>query len=166
MSDMSEINIEIDSLTLPFSITENTWKLRLAKSQTRVKDSQQIHMVTRANEDTFVPLEVEEEGDAFTFSFFIDPEKKKWKDLEKLHRNEKLRLLCNVSKLKNYLLSRLTFFLHPDNVIFDDNLQPRLIYRGVRNVIPPFEMEEEYFCKQLKCYSIALFQKNTVLISL
>ncbi|MGP4040972.1 type VII secretion protein EssB [Gracilibacillus sp. D59] len=157
---MREKTIELNNLSLPFSIYDNRWELRLAKSQTRVKDPQQIRMLTGAPEDSFVPLEVKEEGDAFTFSFFIDSGKKQWKDLQRLHRNEKLRLLCNLSSLNKFLMSRLTFFIHPDNVLFDDNLQPHIIYRGVRNVIPPYGIEEQDFLKQLKCFSIALLSNK------
>ncbi|WP_416151678.1 type VII secretion protein EssB [Salipaludibacillus sp. HK11] len=152
--------IEFNSLSLPFSIVEDEWELRLAKSQTRVKDPQQTLMLTGAPEESFVPLKVQEEGDAFTFSFHIDPNKKQWKDLESLHRNEKLRLLCNLLTLKKYLKSRVTFFIHPDNLLFNDNLQPQIIFRGVRNLIPPFEISEQDFVKQIKCFSIALFSKK------
>ncbi|WP_018932438.1 type VII secretion protein EssB [Gracilibacillus lacisalsi] len=157
---MREKTIEFNNLSLPFTISDDRWELRLAKSQTRVKDPQQIRMLTGAPEESFVPLEVKEEGDAFTFSFFIDPKKKQWKDLQRLHRHEKLRLLCNLARLNKYLSSRLTFFIHPDNLLFDDNLEPHMIYRGVRNIIPPFEMEEQDFLKQLKCFSIALLSNK------
>ncbi|ENH96304.1 hypothetical protein J416_11547 [Gracilibacillus halophilus YIM-C55.5] len=157
---MKEKIIEFHSLSLPFTITENTWELRLAKSQTHVKDSRQTRLLTATTKDRFVPLEVNDEGDAFAFSFFIDPNRKQWKDLGKLHRHEKLRLLCNLSQLRKDLQSRITFFLHPDNLIFDDNLCPQIIYRGIKHVIPPFEMDETDFFKQLKCYCIALFSEK------
>ncbi|WP_042221346.1 type VII secretion protein EssB [Oceanobacillus manasiensis] len=157
---MREKTMEFNKLTLPFTISDDKWELRLAKSQTRVKDPQQIRMLTDATEESFVPLEVKEEGDAFTFSFFVDPRKKHWKDIQQLHRHEKLRLLCNLSHLRKFLSSRLTFFIHPDNVLFNDNLDPLLIYRGVRNIIPPFELNEQELIKQLKCFSIALLSSK------
>ncbi|SHM55023.1 type VII secretion protein EssB [Gracilibacillus kekensis] len=157
---MTEKKIELDHLSLPFQVYEDRWELRLAKSQTRVKDPQQIRLLTGADTNAFVPLEVKEEEDAFTFSFFIDPEKKNWQAIQHLHRNDKLRLLLNLARLRHYLKSRITFFLHPDNLLFDDNLSPHVVYRGVRNLIPPYEMEEQEFLKQLKCFSIALLSKK------
>ncbi|WP_010532266.1 type VII secretion protein EssB [Lentibacillus jeotgali] len=157
---MKEKKIEFNRLSLQFKITDEDWQLQLAKSQTHVNDPRQIRILTGASEDTFVPVEVQDEGDAFTFSFLVDQNKKTWKDLNQLHRHEKLRLLCNLAQVKKYLSTRLTFFLHPDNVVFDDNLLPFIIYRGVRNLVPPFDMSEQDFTKQLKCFSIALFSEK------
>ena len=157
---MEEKKIELQNLSLTFNIEGETRVVRLPKSQTQVKDSQQTRMLTAVSGESFVPLEVKEEGDAFEFSFEVDRKLTTWSQLSQLHRHEQLRLLCNISRLVKHLHSRITFFLHPDNVVFDDNLQPRIIYRGIRNVIPPFEIEEEEFLKQLKCYSIALLSKK------
>lgn len=157
---MDEKRIELQNLSLTFSIEGTTRTVRLPKSQTQVEDSQQTRMLTAVSNEAFVPLTVKEEGDAFEFTFEVDTQFKTWKQLGTLHRNEKLRLLCNVSRLIKHLQTRITFFLHPLNVVFDDNLQPRIIYRGVRDVIPPVELEEEEFLKQLKCFSIALLSKK------
>ncbi|GAA0303964.1 type VII secretion protein EssB [Gracilibacillus halotolerans] len=157
---MEEKKIELQNLSLTFTIEGDTRVVRLPKSQTQIKDSQQTRMLTAVSGESFVPLTVKEEGDAFEFSFEVDRGLTTWKQLSELHRHEQLRLLYNISRLVKLLQSRITFFLHPDNVVFDDNLQPLIIYRGIRNVIPPFEMEDEEFLKQLKCYSIALLSKK------
>lgn len=158
--NMKEKTIEMETLSLPFTIEEDIWRLNLPKSQTRVKDSRQIRILSEASEDAFVPVEVTEEGDSFHFTFTVDQTKKAWEDLHNLHRNEKLRLLCNIAQLKKYLTTRVSFFLHPDNLVFDDNLLPFVIYRGIRDLIPPFEMNEQDFLKQLQCLSIALFSQK------
>ncbi|MEN1967622.1 type VII secretion protein EssB [Lentibacillus sp. N15] len=157
---MKEKTMEFDTLTLQFTIEEDIWQLRLAKSQTQARDIRQMGLITEAPDDAFVPVDVKEEGDSFAFSFIVDQEKKKWEDLKELPRNEKLRLLCNVARIEKYLATRITFFLHPDNLVFDDNLLPSIIYRGIRDVVPPFIMTEQGFLKQLKAFSIALFSKK------
>ncbi|MEK4801148.1 type VII secretion protein EssB [Oceanobacillus sp. FSL K6-0118] len=153
---MKEKTMEFENLTLPFVIEEDTWRLSLAKSQTRIKDIQQMRIMTETS-DSFVPVKVDEEQDQFRFLFQVDPETKKWSDIDKLARNEKLRLLCNVAELKNYLSTRITFFIHPDNLVFDANLMPKIIYRGIRDLLPPYQMDEQNFHKQLQAFSIALF---------
>lgn len=157
---MKEKTIEMETLSLPFTIEEDIWRLRLPKSQTRVKDFRQMRILSQAAPEVFVPMEVTEEGDSFHFTFTVEQTKKGREDLHNLHRNEKLRLLCNVAQLKKYLTARVTFFLHPDNLVFDDNLLPFVIYRGARGLIPPFEMNDQGFLKQLQCLSIALFSKK------
>lgn len=157
---MKEKTIEFGTMSLQFTLNDDAYQVHLAKSQTRVMDLRQIRILTEAPEDTYVPAEVKDEDDAFIFSFLVDQNNKKWEDLRQLHRHEKLRLLCNLARLKGQLRTRLTFFLHPDNVVFDDNLMPLIIYRGVRNLVPPFDISEQDFTKQLRCFSIALFSKK------
>lgn len=156
---MKERTIDMESLSLQFTINEDDWQLTLPKSQTRVKDIRQLGLITE-DDDLFVPLTIDEEGDMFRFTFVVDQDAKKWEDLGKLGRNEKLRLLCNIARYKAYLSTRTTFFLHPDNLVFDDNLMPSIVYRGIRDLLPPYEMEEETFLKQYKCLIIALFSKK------
>lgn len=157
---MEERTIDLDSVSLHFSIEEDTWQLQLAKSQTKMNDFRQTRLLTNVSEDAFVPLEITEEGDAFHLTFTINQYKKTWEDLTSLHRNEKLRLLCNVVQLKKYLPARVTFFLHPNNLVFDDNLMPFIIYRGSKGIAPPFEMNEHHLLKQMQCLSIALFSSK------
>src|SRR5699024_8549470 len=66
----------------------------------------------------------------------------------------------NVARFQECLPTRTTCLLHPDNLVFDDNLMPSMIYRGIRDLLPPYEMEEEKFLKQYKCLIIALFSKT------
>lgn len=156
---MQEKKMTIESVPLHFTTEDERWDLNLAKSFTRVKDSRQLKLITEPNKG-FVPMKVEEEIDQFKFSFTIDQHMKTWKDIKKLGRNDKLRLLCNVAQFKELLSTRITFFLHPDNIIFDDNLMPALVFRGIRNLVPPFEINEHTFLKQFQCLIIALFSEQ------
>ncbi len=153
---MKEKTIEFETLSLNFTIEEDNWQLNMAKSQTRVKDFRQTRLLKEVPSDTFVPVEVTDEGDTFVFDYTVDQTYKRWEDLLTLHRNDKLRLLCNVAQLKHHLNARVSFFLHPDNLVFNDNLIPLVIYRGIRDIIPPYEINEKGFLKQLQCLSIAL----------
>ncbi|MGY0691177.1 type VII secretion protein EssB [Virgibacillus sp. FSP13] len=153
---MKEKTIEFGAHTYQFAIEEDIWQLKLPKSQTRIKDIQQMGIMTETS-DLFVPVEVSEEEDLFTFSFFVNQKRKLWEDVRKLNRNEKLRLLCNVTRFETCLSTRVSFFLHPDNLVFDDNLMPACVYRGIRDLVPPFEVNESDLLKQLKCLTIALF---------
>lgn len=153
---MEEQTLEIGNLSLPLSIEKNKCELSLAKSQTHVKNLKQIGLLETAPNKAFLPLEITESDDAFLFSFSINKRMKKWGEIKSLHRNEKLRLLCNLTDLKDVLNTRLTFSISPENILFDDNLMPYIMYRGMRNIIPPFDASEQDFLKQLKCFSIAL----------
>src|SRR5699024_4486609 len=51
---------------------------------------------------------------------------------------------------------RKTFFLHPNNIVFNDSLMPFVIHRGVREIVPPFSMDELRLLKQLQCLAVVL----------
>ncbi|PGY08850.1 type VII secretion protein EssB [Bacillus sp. AFS031507] len=155
---MNEISIQWESITYKFLILNNSWQLNLPKSQTRVKDVRQLALINN-DSDLFVPAMVEEGDDMFTFSFEVDPRANTWEDIQKLNRKDKLRLLYNLARFKKILTTRMTFFLHPNNLIFDDNLLPSIVFRGIRELIPPHELNEEKLLLQYKCLIVALFSK-------
>ncbi|QIZ06193.1 type VII secretion protein EssB [Priestia megaterium] len=156
---MNEISIQWESITYKFLILNNSWQLKLPKSQTRVKDVRQLALINN-DSDLFVPAMVEEGDDMFTFSFEVDPRANTWEDVQKLNRKDKLRLLYNLARFKKILTTRMTFFLHPNNLIFDDNLLPSIVFRGIRELIPPHELNEEKLLLQYKCLIVALFSKK------
>ncbi|WP_249872488.1 type VII secretion protein EssB [Oceanobacillus saliphilus] len=156
---MEHKTIQMENISLQFHIQKDHWQLQLPKSQTKVTDIRQMDLMLNPSE-SFVPIQIVEELDAFLISYPIDPNRRNWSQAGKLNKNDKLRLLCNIAKLESYLSTRLTFFLHPDNMMYDENLMPVIIYRGLRNMVPPFEMDEAAFLKQYKCLSIALFSKK------
>ena len=156
---MSEKIIEFESMTFGFEIEQDIWKLSLAKSQTKVKDFRQLALITEKS-SFFVPAVVEDEHDLLVFSFTVDNKMKKWDDVKKLERNDKLRSLCNVGRFNECLSTRMTFFLHPDNLLFDDNLVPSIVYRGIRDLVPPYTIDTSKFLHQYKCLAVALFSKK------
>jgi type VII secretion protein EssB len=156
---MNEISIQWESITYKFLILNNSWQLNLPKSQTRVKDVRQLALINN-DSDLFVPAMVEEGDNMFTFSFEVDPRANTWEDVQKLNRKDKLRLLYNLARFKKILTTRMTFFLHPNNLIFDDNLLPSIVFRGIRELIPPHELNEEKLLLQYKCLIVALFSKK------
>ena len=156
---MDKKTIELASMTFQFEIEKDCWKLHLAKSQTQVKDFRQLALITEPT-DFFVPAEVMEKQDEYVFSFAVNEKMKKWTDLTKLRRNDKLRALRNIGRFQELLSTRKTFFLHPDNLVFNDNLIPSIIYRGIRDVVPPFTNDASVFLHQYKCLAVALFSKK------
>lgn len=156
---MKELTINFEKNTFQFVIENNQWKLTLPKSQTKVNDVRQLDLMLHPS-DFFTKSTVQEKEDAFLLTYEVVKDNKSFEQVKKLNRNDKLRLLCNIGKLESYLTSRITFFLHPDNMVFDDNLMPLVIYRGVREIVPPFRLYEDDFLKQYKCLIIALFSKK------
>lgn len=156
---MKERRIHIEPLSLVFTENKDERIVRIPKSQTQIKNIEQLNIITKRSND-FVPMKVTEEEDAFLFSYKINGIVKTWDQVKSLHDNEKLRALCNIANLYTLLATRVTFFLHPNNLLFDHNLMPKIVYRGVRNIIQPYEMNEADVLKQYKCLIVAMFSEK------
>src|SRR5690625_2830018 len=120
---MNENDIHIDPLSIVFTESEAGRTLRIPKSQTHIQYMEQLHLITRQSA-AFVPLLVAEEDDAILFSFEIEKHWKTWEQVKELAEHEKLRALSNIATLHQLLSTRVTFFLHPNNLLFDHNLMP------------------------------------------
>ena len=156
---MNVKEIQIPPLSLTFQIEKNERKLYIPKSHTNVQYADQLKLITNTS-DFFVPLTIEELDENYLFVFQIPSNRKTWQEIKQLPKSEKLRMLCNLQKLEKISHSRLTFFLHPNNIIFDENLMPEIVHRGAENLVEPFEMNEQDLLKQYKCMAIALFSSN------
>src|SRR5699024_12881899 len=108
---MQEKTINNDGWNVDFAIEGEKWQLHIAKSQTKITDIRQLRLMTEVRED-FVPVEVEDDEDTFTFEFHIDKRLKQWEQLQSLERNDKLRLLCNIELIKKYIYIRVCFCLY------------------------------------------------------
>ncbi|SQC56751.1 type VII secretion protein EssB [Paenilisteria newyorkensis] len=150
--------IMVDAMEYNFQIDGTAWQVDFSKSQTRVKDVRQLALL-KENSTFFVAADFEDKGDALSFTFDTAG-KTTWDDLRGLERNDKLRAIGNVARFSELLKMRFTFFLHPENMVFDVNQMPFLVYRGIRDVLPPYTMTEEKFLKQYKCLIVALFSKK------
>lgn len=153
---MSEINLTDQSTSLSFLKNQDEWTVSIRKSDTNVTKTEQLELMNQ-NPGIFPPFSLEETEDFFIFTYPISKLHLDWHTAEKLGRHEKLRLLRNLCKLRSYLNSRIVLFMHPENLLFDENLIPQVIHRGIREVLPPFENDEAVFLKELKCLAIVLF---------
>lgn len=156
---MIERKVYIDPLSLEFTIKGSQWTTALAKSQTKVTNYDQLQLITAEHPHAH-PLQVEEKEDVYAFTFTISERAKQWKEMKKLARNDKLRALSNISTILPLATTRITYFIHPNNLTFDENLIPSIIYRGARELIPPYTMDKADLLKQYKCYCIAMFSEK------
>lgn len=156
---MIEKTINIEELDLHFEIEEGIWRTKVRKSDTKVTDLRQLDLLAEAA-DRFVPAEVREGEDHLHFDFATAPHERTWEQVIKLNKADRLRLLSNMSVFFGRLPARLTYFFHPDNLVFDENLMPRILYRGIRQILPPYEMNEDRLLEQYKCLAVAIFSKK------
>ncbi|MBC1934075.1 type VII secretion protein EssB [Listeria seeligeri] len=150
---------EMDGKTYDFTYDDLVWSVTFPKSKTHAKEIAQLELLEKpANH--FVPAKITSDSDSYTISYDIDKHTYGFEQVRKMEREDKLRALRNIADLSDMLNTRYTFFLHPDNLIFDINLVPSIIHRGIKNILPPYELSEATFFKQYQCFVIAMFSKK------
>lgn len=156
---MKETKVNIEPLSLAFHVVGNNWHITIPKSKTNIQYPEQLKLLTKQS-NKFVQLEYAEKEDVYELTYTMDKRYIHFQTLKDFPENEKLRALSNLYSLFELLGSRFTCFLHPNNVVFDENLMPLIIHRGIKGLLEPFEITEMDFLTQYKCFAIALFSKE------
>lgn len=151
--------IEMDGTGYEFTYEDTQWSVTFAESLTKVKAMDELELLKQPNEK-MAPVEILHENDSYIFHYEIDKNTYSFAEIERMERKDKLRALHNVGSLAAFLSTRYTFFLHPDNIVFDLNLNPLIVHRGIKRILPPYEMNEETLFKQYRCLVIAMFSKK------
>lgn len=143
----------------PFTIEKEatTWELTLKQSDVLVHDEKDLSILTLSNAQ-LLPSSFHWEEDRVTFTYFIDPEYVNADSLKGQERPQKLRALINLGEMKDLLALPISFFIHPENVLFDSNLMPKLAYRGLSGKMPPKAITEEDLLRQYKCFILSLME--------
>lgn len=151
--------MEMDGNSYDFTYEDTAWSVTFAESHTKIKTSDELALLKIPNEK-MVPLQVTHENDSYILHYEIDKNTYSFTEVERMERKDKLRALHNVGNLAFFLDTRYTFFIHPDNLIFDLNLSPLIVHRGVRGVLAPYTMKTDTLFKQYRCLVIAMFSKK------
>ena len=156
---MKENKIKIDHHTYDLAVTEKGRRVKFTESETRVKQFEQLELLEKAN-PLFATAKVFKEDETYIIEYDCKPKNRSFEEVSELERVDKLRAMINIAKLQAMIHTRYTFFLHPSNLVFDLNLMPILIHRGIKDVLPPYDNHEEIFLKQYQALVIAMFSKK------
>lgn len=157
--NMTKSTIEFQSIQLKMTKERGKWSTYIRKSETTVTHINQLKLLNQ-NTDLFVPVTVIENKDVYEFTYSINETYKNWPEVLDLPKHEKLRILVNMGRLETYINSRIVPLLHPENMIFDRNLTPKIVYRGIRSLLPPNKMDEEQYLTYMKCLAVGMFSKK------
>nr|WP_231140814.1 type VII secretion protein EssB/YukC [Streptococcus equi] len=125
-------------------------------------DAEVAYALLASEHSLFVPSKLEQASDKLILEASLD-DMYDWSALETMIVEEKLRHLLNLSELFDQLSdSKFTYSFTPDNLVFNRNAEPQLIFRGIKDQVPPYQsIEREAFVRALKCMTIALLDKKT-----
>ncbi len=158
--------IEMDGTTYDFTYEDLVWSITFPKSKTRAKELAQLELLEKPATH-FTPAKISSDSDSYTISYEIAKRTYGFEQVRKMGREDKLRALRNIADLGELLNTRYTFFLHPDNLIFDINLVPSIVHRGIKNILPPYELTEEtFFQTNINVSLLRCFLRNSLLKNL
>lgn len=163
MKEISRITFEDKTIEIEKEATN--WFVKIKKSEATLKNEKEINLL-KESQRGFLPVEIKIEEDSFDFMFQPAKTMLSFSEVAEKSQADKIRAASNFAAFSDYIGSQYTFFLDPENVLFDQNLLPVIAYRGLKNGLPPAELTEEGFLRQFKSIVIALFSKKQTFESL
>jgi type VII secretion protein EssB len=159
METTNEVTITLEKQSYLFQKNAADWTLSMRKSEVQVADKKDLAILTVQN-SLFMETTIDWQEDAVIFHYQIPQATLSFTQLQQAPRQDQLRAMMNIAQMKELLTLPITFFLHPDNLVFDYNLLPKIAYRGLAGKMPPTVTNEELLLRQYKCLIIALFEPN------
>ena len=149
--------IKFDNAEFEYLKTDQEWTVALIKSAANLKNEQQL-AVLKVPEPYFLPCTYEVTEDKLLFHYAIERPGYTAQDIQALDNTDKLKAVVNLLSVERFSSFPYTFFLHPENIYYDYNLIPYIAYRGIKEQMPPTEMNDVFLLRNLKSYIISLFQ--------
>lgn len=159
METMKELELVIEKETYLFKKNTENWALTLRKSEVQVQEEKDLALLTVAH-PLLMDTAIHWEEDAVTFTYHLPKERLTFDELKAASQEEKLRAMANMAAVEQLLDLPLTFFIHPENILFDYNLLPKIAYRGLAGKMPPKVTNYALLLRQYKSLIITLFEKN------
>ena len=138
---------------------EGNWQTTILTSYTNIKAVSNLNLLL-LDADRLVPMEVEQVEDEIIMNFMIDDALTAWEASEQLEKIDKLRLCANISLFAAFVDARQTCVLAPENMLYDQNLLPKMVYRGLKGYIEPMAFDMEEFLLQYKSLAIGTLSKK------
>lgn len=153
-----ENKIILGEIELALRTEEKQLILSLPQADTSLKSEKELLLLSQ-DASYFLPLHSKITGENIEFQYNMDGFQS-FKDIKKLDRLKQLRLLHNIGRFSKILGGRTTIILNPNNVVYDINLMPFMIYRGIKNMLPPLSNSPDGFLKEYKSIVIATFSNE------
>lgn len=153
------VEFEFDKNNYNMQKESDVWKMSLKRSEVQIQSDRDLAILCVENQ-FLLPCEAELQEDALHFNYKLEGEYLTFQELGLKERTDKLRAMINMARIKEVLSMPVTYFIHPENILFDRNLMPKIAYRGLRDRMTP-PIDETILLRQYKCLIIALFQDKS-----
>lgn len=134
------------------------WEVVFSLSDIDVSSKEELALV-ELDHTFLLPCTTKWEEDQVVLELSVE-NKQTFTEIQKLPRLSKLRAALNVADLRFLLDYPLTFFISPENIVFDRNVLPKLAYRGWKGKMGPKNFDEMHLFRQYKAFLLTLFDEN------
>lgn len=122
--------------------------------------NQQILDLTLQPDENLLPGSIRDTTDKFQWVYGRPKNYKPSEQLNSLSREERLRAALNFKILAKFINQRITVLVHPDNLLWDENLIPHVIHRGLSGSVPPLELTETEVLRGFQAWAISLVEQK------
>lgn len=143
-----------------YQVNDNQLVQIISRADIKTQDSNDL-LLLHENNPLLLPIDYQWKDDELIITSEL-PLGYFAKDVRQQSTSNKLRLLINLLPVNNLNHThKLATFIHPDNIYINYNNEPKLIYRGVTNIMPGTQTSDIDLLYQIKCLAGYLFTKNS-----
>lgn len=112
-----------------------------------------------SKQDQLVPLTIKPQDQTWQLQYRVTADWCNFQQLaQDLSRADKVRLCLNLLELWQLRNSRIVPVVHPDNILFDVNLRPKVLHRGAVGIVAP--QSHDHLFKQLKAFIVMVLSNK------
>ncbi|HEY0186385.1 MAG TPA: type VII secretion protein EssB [Cellulomonas sp.] len=137
-----------------------TWTLPLRRSLLRIRDEAELDLIAH-EQDTLMPCRLTWQEDQVTLHLTPGAGTVGWDDVVRRPRVDRLRALINIGETVRLLDRGYVVLLHPENLVVDRNLRPRLAYRGLLGTMPPLDFDAGQLLRQYQALVLSTVDPGT-----
>lgn len=129
-----------------------------------VKGNREIaYALLTADHPLFITQNVVEEDGKLRLESIITEEHYNWDSLASMIDEEKIRHLLNIGNIYSALKdTTYTYQLTPENLMFSRNAEPMLVFKGIKDQVPPYKsLSASEFTQSFKAMIVSLLDKKT-----
>ena len=154
------VDISFEGHTYVMTKTGSLWHQRVSKAQLHLRKDKERHLLELSH-PLLLPVRTSCQGESVLFVYGVPQGVLTFEQLLQCSRQDQLRAMVNVAHVKELLELPVSFFIHPENLLFTYNLQPLLAYRGPKGKEIPAQMTEPNLLRQYKSLIVSLFAGGT-----
>ncbi len=122
-------------------------------------DNDQLLGYLDTKNDLLIPVHAETKESAWALSYSVADNYYYFKDLKShMSESDKIKLCINILDILTFKDTKIIPVVHPNNLLFDINLRPKILHRGIKQVLYPENFNNVF--NQIKAFIIMVLSNR------